>query len=207
MDTFEQVLLWFQSSAEYVFGGTRYTNISTKRWVEIHPSATISPVAKIGRLAKIGRKAFVGDGSVISDFVTIGAGATIGDMALIGDRATIGSRANIKPWIKIGARAIIHKNAVIDESPVYVWPRGGDFPVYVSDPNKKLVGVGCSVLRIDKWFGREGAKVVADNAVPRTEKYEAALRAVAAMMGWEVPDHNATRQSRKRSRRTAKETT
>ena len=104
-----------------------------------------------------------------------------GFWAELGDRVKLGNRVTLGDDVTLGDRV------TINESPVYLWPRGGQFPVYVSDADKRLVGIGCCVLEIGEWFNGTGAGLASEYAVEDTRVYEDGLRAVAMMMGWEVP--------------------
>ena len=106
---------------------------------------------------------------------------TIGDDVTIGDYVRLGGR------VKLGNDVTIGDGVTINESPVYLWPRGGQFPVYVSDADKRLVGIGCCVLEIAEWFNGAGAYLASVYKMKDTRVYEDALRTVAMMMGWEVP--------------------
>ena len=179
--------------------------------VTIGNYAKIGDGAKIGHYAKIGNYVKIGDGAKIDSVATIGDGVTIGHYAMIGNYATIGEGAKIGCDAKIGHHATIGNYAMIgegakidsaatighhatisdgakiNESPLYLCPRGGHWPVYVSDPDKRLVGVGCEIHTIDFWLGEDGVEKVRekhDAQDTTAATYALALRYVAQAMGW-----------------------
>lgn len=79
----------------------------------IHPSAVIDASAQIGEGAAIGPFVVIGEGVRIGRNARIHSHVSIGDFAQIGDDALIHAGARIHHRVTIGARFILHSNAVI----------------------------------------------------------------------------------------------
>jgi NDP-sugar pyrophosphorylase family protein len=166
-NTWLVIKTWQQSPANFVAGGTRYA-AATGEWVEI------------GAGARIGAWASIGAGARIGAWASIGAGARIGAWASIGAWARIGAGARIGAWASIGA------GANHPTSPLYLWPQSGPWPIYVSDVDKRLVGIGCEVHPIEWWLAGGADKVrEKHNAQITASIYDPALLAVAKLMGWD----------------------
>ena len=164
---------WPQSPAVHVNGGTRYTK-SAGQWVEIGAGASVADDASLG------------EGAIVSEGAIVGAGARVGELAHIGERAHIGDGAHIAYGVRLGDFARVCDGACVSHTPVYTWPQGGDWPVYVADQEKRLVGIGCEVHPIEFWINGGADKIREKRGVPETaETYDEALRYVARAMRWE----------------------
>ena len=82
--------------------------------------------------------------------VKIGDGASIGDGARIGDRASIGDGASIGYGARIGDGASVGEGARIDKSLTYII--GSMHQIFLYDPAKKLIGIGCKVHTVSTWI-------------------------------------------------------
>ncbi len=120
-------------------------------------------------------------------WVEVGVGAGIEADALIGAHAFIGAHARIGAHAFIGVDALIEAHARIESTPLYLHPAGGEWPIYVSDPEKRLVGIGCEVHAIDWWLDGGAGKIRKNHKCEETDLiYDPAIEAVAKLMGWET---------------------
>lgn len=79
----------------------------------VHPTASIDPTARIGVGVQIGAGAVVGRHAAIGDRVRLYPNVTIYDDVSIGADSTIHSGVALREGTLVGARVVIHNNAVI----------------------------------------------------------------------------------------------
>jgi UDP-3-O-[3-hydroxymyristoyl] glucosamine N-acyltransferase len=79
----------------------------------IHPTAVIDPSAKLSEGVSVGACAVIGRNATIGAGVRIYPNATIYDNVLIGDGSVIHSGVSVRAGSKLGARVVVHDNAVI----------------------------------------------------------------------------------------------
>jgi len=102
-------------------------------------------------------------------------------------RARLRANRNLGNGCKLGSDCNLGSDCKHPVSPLYLLPQSGTWPVYVSDPDKKLVGIGCEVHEIDWWLNGGAAEVRAKHNCENTAAiYDPALQAVAQLMGWNV---------------------
>jgi UDP-3-O-[3-hydroxymyristoyl] glucosamine N-acyltransferase len=78
----------------------------------VHPTAVVDPGAQIDGPVQIGPRAVVGRCRIGAGSV-IGAGVVIGDGSSLGRDCLLHPNATIYPGVELGARVIVHSNAVI----------------------------------------------------------------------------------------------
>jgi len=99
--------------------------------------------------------------------------------------ASDGTWIEIGNYCKIGNECKIGDYSKIEKTPLYLWPNGGNWPVYVSDAEKKMVGIGCEIHHIDWWLDGGAKKVREEHGMEGTSAiYDPALLAVQSLMGW-----------------------
>ncbi len=86
---------------------------TTKTAAVISPQAFVHPEAWIGNDVNIGHFAVIEKGAVIADGASIGAQAFIGENAAVGANTLIHPGVRILHECKVGARCILHANAVV----------------------------------------------------------------------------------------------
>ena len=111
---------------------------------------------------KIGNEVWIRDGATIRDGAIINNGAIIGDGSIIGNGSKIGNGARIGNWTKIGDDAIVGDGAIIgDKSTIgdgskigkqLTYIVGSKHQIYLYDPAKKMIGIGCEVRTIETWL-------------------------------------------------------
>ena len=106
---------------------------------EIHPSAVLAPSAQIGLGVSIGEHAVIGPRVLIGDHVVIGAGCYVGEEVHIGPDGFLYPGVVIYPGCQIGARVIMHANAVIGSDGFGFAPDKGQW-IKVPQVGRVIVG-------------------------------------------------------------------
>ena len=95
----------------------------------VDPSASIDPTARLGEGVSIGACTVVGRNVRIGDHVRLYPNVTIYDDVEVGPGSTIHSGVAIREGTHVGARVVIHNNAVIEMAlAAAATVRGADLP-------------------------------------------------------------------------------
>ena len=135
--------------------GSGYNVSPDNFWISIGDSVKVGDYACIGDSARIGDNASIGNNACIDYSVKVGNNACIGDYACIdysvkvGNNASIGDYACIEYSVKIGDNASIGNSASIGRTLTYLI--GSRHQVYLYDPDKKMIGIGCIIKTIQHW--------------------------------------------------------
>lgn len=110
----------------------------------VDDSASIGDAVEVGDGAEISARANIGNMAKIGHGVKIGHGANICMLAKIGNRAEIGE------WAEIGYAARVGNGAKIVKQLTYIL--GSRDPMYLYDPDKRMIGIGRIVKPISGWL-------------------------------------------------------
>jgi hypothetical protein len=130
------------------------------------------------------------------DWVELGDGVNLGDGVKLGNGVTLGDGVTLGNYVTLGNDVKLGNGVTLGETPLYLIPPGGQWHVAVVDPARCLVQIGCEVHPITYWLSG-GADEVRErhNAHDTANVYDAAIRFVAQIMGWEAPGDSSRRSA------------
>jgi carbonic anhydrase/acetyltransferase-like protein (isoleucine patch superfamily) len=119
------------------------------------------------------------------EWVEVHPDAKVGDSAMVGDYAKVGDCAKVGDYATVGNSARVGDYAKVEKTPLYLWPHGGQWPVCVADPDKRLIAIGCEIHNADFWLNGGADKVREKHGTQDTKAtYDAAIKFVCEQMGW-----------------------
>jgi len=78
-----------------------------------------------------------------------GFATKIGDRARVGEGARVGDRARVGDWAMVGDWARVGDRARVEKRLTYII--GSMHQVYLYDPEKQMIGIGCMVKTVAEW--------------------------------------------------------